>query len=116
MDIKKDNMVNGMPRCIVDFQTATGDVQYVSFIDDMQAFPWHRLDITPELLHAISIDTRRAIDKFGGIKQVWRAFTMNIHLRFRHVVKQCARCSSMIEVDVRCQNMSYILGINTRLL
>ena len=106
-------MVNGVARRVMHFQASACHDEFITALDDLQAIHRRGFDFSPEHLHALSEDARRARHYFRCVEQVRRAQAVNIHLRLWHQLHERACRTRVIQVDMSCQDMGDILRRKT---
>src|SRR6266542_826888 len=97
-----------MPRGIDRRKPQLSNLDYFCILCDDELTLGNWQEITPQRLHSISVDTRRAGEQFLGVNHMRR--TNGMHINLRALLSQPSRRAGMIEMDMRQQNMSHISG------
>src|SRR5689334_24153229 len=115
MYVEKDHVVRGVSWGIVHFQAPTGNIEHVAALNCLQAFSRYRENVSPELLHTLTIDAARAGKKTCGINQMWCSLALDVDLCLRHRTKKQADAACVIKMNMRQEQMGDVLWIEAGL-
>jgi hypothetical protein len=99
--VVKSDVVRSMTRSVQHSKILPTNGQHlpVSNGHDLPRRSWDHL--SPQRIHLISVDPRRAAQQFRGVDEVWRAYLVHIYAGIWSTAKELTYGSRMIQMDMR---------------
>ncbi len=98
----------GMARCVDGYKAQATDDDLFRILRDLELILFNRQELTPKLIHPISINAGGAGNEFFRVQHMRRAIRVDVYLRTLLRKPACSPC--MVKMNVCEQNVGYVSG------